>query len=474
MPALRLPERGYYWTSFDRRYHAVHPGLPHMQDVLWELPHWIPWLAGVLETAGYNRLQAVELYSRPCSLATIDFEYTREKLAQSPSDVFLFSPMTANLFYALQIAEVTRELFPKSTIIFGGVVASPLHQDLAAHPCVDYVCRGRGEYALPDLLRVLEGLSKLEDVGNFTYQSDDDRIVALPEKYPFMLPSKLPLPKVDIFPKSIGSSLRYIRQNYALGCPYTCAFCTIPTIGMKPYYFPVERVLREIDAYRAHYGRHHNVYFGDETFTLNAKRTFEICGALEKDGTVRFDCQSRIDCLKNKELLPALRRGGCAWLEIGLESFHQESLDLFKQRVQASVVRETLKACRDEGLPACSYIINGLPTQTIDDMRRSVDSVCELIAEGLLHATFFSNLVPYPGSPIFNDPNTYGITLRHKDFRYYNEDLAPVFDSKYATSDAMYEVFLWGLKQFGDAMRSKPVLGSAADDPGYGRFCTSF
>ncbi len=69
-----------------------------------------------------------------------------------------------------------------------------------------------------------------------------------------------------------------------------------------------------------------------------------------------------------------------------------------------------------------------------------------------LRASYFSNVVPFPGSPFFNTPEKMGIKLLHKDFKYYNEDLAPVFDSKYATSVEANEVFLKGLEDIAEAM----------------------
>ncbi|MEM7535838.1 MAG: radical SAM protein [Chloroflexota bacterium] len=104
----------------------------------------------------------------------------------------------------------------------------------------------------------------------------------------FHISEDLPFPQVDLFPSSAGENIRYIRENYSLGCPYTCSFCTIQTIGMKPFYFPIDRVLSEIRAYRQHYGGHHHVYFGDETFTLHTQRTLDICAALKAEGDIHF------------------------------------------------------------------------------------------------------------------------------------------------------------------------------------------
>lgn len=52
MATVPVPERQGFWRHFDIQYHSAHPGLRHMQRSLWELPHWILWLGGVLDAHG--------------------------------------------------------------------------------------------------------------------------------------------------------------------------------------------------------------------------------------------------------------------------------------------------------------------------------------------------------------------------------------------------------------------------------------
>ncbi|UMZ14374.1 hypothetical protein I9018_12065 [Pseudomonas sp. MPFS] len=58
MAIVSLSERESFWRNFDIRYHATHPGLKPMKNVLWELPHWMTWLAGALVREGFDSLVA--------------------------------------------------------------------------------------------------------------------------------------------------------------------------------------------------------------------------------------------------------------------------------------------------------------------------------------------------------------------------------------------------------------------------------
>lgn len=459
MATLPVLERKSFWRNFDVQYHASHTGLRHMKNNLWELPHWMHWLGGVLTHEGYTSLKAIDFYSSETALTGINYQKVYDALVNCPSDAYLFSPMTPNLPFAYEIADVIKSLYPKSTVIFGGVVATPLHREVAKHRSIDYVVYDRGEFALPALLRAIENRSDISKVGNLSYKNSYDEVVTNRLKYPYPDVNQIPFPKIDLFPRSVGEDIRYLRQVYALGCPYKCSFCTIQTIGRKADYFEIERVLAEIRAYRAYYGEHHNIYWGDETFTVNAARTLALCSALEADGTIQYDCQTRLNCLTDDSVLTALKRSGCQWVEIGLETGNQESQDLFKQRVKLRTTEEILMKIRDAGLATCAFMVNGFPNQTIDEMKRSHEWVCNLIEADLLQASYFFGLVPYPGSDLYAHPEKFGMKILHHDFKYYHEEMEPVFETPFAKPAEVYEQFLTGVKEIGQAMSKKPYFG---------------
>jgi radical SAM superfamily enzyme YgiQ (UPF0313 family) len=466
MSIVEVPERRSFWRNFDRQYHAAHPGLRPMRRALWELPHWMHWLGGVLVAAGYEDLVVLDLYSDAdvvSGLSALDVKLVADLVARTPCDVYLFSPMTANLHFAYEIARVVKLEVPGAVTVFGGVIATPLNEEVARHPSVDYVITDRGEIALPRLLRALETGKGLDKVWNLT-RADAHGVHVAHRQYPAVVAADLAPPKIDLFPAASGADLRYLRQVYALGCPYRCSFCTIQTIGARPSYFPIERVIEEIRSYRARYGEHHGIYFGDETFTLNSDRTLALCRALEEDGSVHYDCQTRVNCLRDGEVLSAMQASGCRWVEVGLETGSQASQDLHKNRVQLTRVEESLRRLRDAGLATCSFVVNGFPEQTIDDMYRTIEWVCDLLARDLLQATYLFGLVPYPGSAMHDQPERFGMEILHHDHARYHEDLPPVFRSAHATPDQVYAVFLEGVEAFGAAMSKTPYFGTAPSE----------
>jgi radical SAM superfamily enzyme YgiQ (UPF0313 family) len=465
MSTVPVKERREFWQNFDIQYHSTHPGLPHMRRPMWELPHWMHWLGGVLVAHGYPDLDVVDLYTAPDtfeSAGRMSGPALRAMISAHPADAYLFSPMTVNLHFAYQVADVVKQLHPRAAVIFGGVVATPLAERVAEHRSVDYVVVDRGERALPALLDALAAGRGVEAVGNLVRRRPDGTVVRSLLRYPDMAVGDIPMPKVDLFPPDSGLDIRYLRQVYALGCPFQCTFCTIQTIGRKPGYFPVERVLEEIRAYRDRYGKHHYIYWGDETFTLYPERTLELLEALEREGGIEYDCQTRLNCLGDDLLLRKLHSSGCKWVEIGLETGVQGSQELHKHHMKLDATEETLLRVRDAGLAACAFTVNGFPDQTPDEMRRSIEWVCDLIDRDLLQASYLFGLVPYPGSEMFEHPERFGMDILHQRFERYHEDLPPVFRTSRATPDQVYQVFLEGLEMLAQAMGKRPYFGTPA------------
>ncbi len=439
---------------------------------MWELPYWAHELGGVLDQAGLPNTGMLNLYGNAATLTgnnSIDPDHVRRELKkQGEAAAYLFSPMTANYRLALSIADVIKDEFPDSKTIFGGVMATPLHEQTARHQSVDYVVRHAGEVALPKLLRAIErGGKDIEDIGNLTYVDENGELRVSPKLYPEIPPDRLPMPKIDLFDPEVGSGLRYLRVVHGLGCVSKCSFCTIRTIGRLPSFFPDKRVIDEIDAFRNRYSAPlveagyppHNIYFGDETFTEDTDQTVALLQELERRGGYGFDAQTRLDRLQDPKIVEALAKSGCRWLEIGLETVLLDSRNRHKRgrRLKEDPQTKTLKALRDAGIATCAFTITGMSGQTVNDMRANVEGVAQLIDDDLLNATYSAVFVPYPGSELYDHPQRFGMDILHEDYSKYHEDLPPVFTTEQAPDpDAVHQVYLDGLGTLAQAMtRSK-------------------
>lgn len=466
MSNIQVEGRNEFWEAFDRRYFSFHPEQPPTKGNLYELPHWTTWLGGVLVDQGFSNQKVIDFFDTHWVLDNrnnVVKEEVKATLREYPSsDVYLFSPMTSNLHHATSIADAIKESDPNCKIIFGGIVATQLRKEIARHPSVDYIVHGRGEVALPMLLDAIQKGQDpdISQIGNLTYERNGElrESIGVYEEIP---PSELPFPKVDLFPSSAGENIRYIRQVHRLGCPYQCSFCTTQTIGREPSSFPVERNLAEIDAYHKQYGEWQTIYWGDETF--DPVKALPLLTALKERGNVTSDFQTRIGNLTKIESVRMLKKCGFVWAEMGVETGDQTTRELNKgpaRDVPDDKIEEIFKMVRDEGIAVCLYTVNGLPPQSPDEMKRSADKICEWIQKGIVTAAYHSEIVPYPGSGLYDRPEQYGIQLLHKDYSLYNQSLPPVFVTKQAKNpDEVYKIYLDNLKKLGRAMCGRSYFG---------------
>lgn len=108
--------------------------------------------------------------------------------------------------------------------------------------------------------------------------------------------------------------------------------------------------------------------------------------ALKHDGVIGLSVGTRPDCVPTEvlDLLCQYRDDGYEiWLELGLQSSFDETLERvnrghgFKEYVQAC------KAARRRGIPVCTHLIAGLPGETDFHNRKTLEAVLDIGTDGL-------------------------------------------------------------------------------------------
>ena len=189
---------------------------------------------------------------------------------------------------------------------------------------------------------------------------------------------RVPVPRHELFPRD-GYRFSFARRTpFATlltdyGCPYPCTFCVIGTLGFK--YRPVEDVLEELDHLRARNVR--EVFFMDQTFGIARERALDLCRALEERGDLSWTAYTRPDYAED-ELLGAMKRAGCHTVILGVESADDAILGAYEKGYPAWVVKEGFRRARRAGLRTVGTFIIGLPEETEDSLRRTLDLAVEL------------------------------------------------------------------------------------------------
>ncbi len=108
--------------------------------------------------------------------------------------------------------------------------------------------------------------------------------------------------------------------------------------------------------------------------------------ALDQPGMIGISVGTRPDCVSDKvlDLLDEYRaRGLEVWLELGLQSAFDKSLERVNRGHTFAEYRQTALAARKRGIPLCTHLIVGLPGEDESHYHASLDAVLDLGVDGL-------------------------------------------------------------------------------------------
>jgi radical SAM superfamily enzyme YgiQ (UPF0313 family) len=193
------------------------------------------------------------------------------------------------------------------------------------------------------------------------------------------------------------------------GCPFDCSFCG--KIYSKIRYEPIENVLNQIEDYKK--ANFEAIYFLDDVFTLNEDRMKSIVEQVK----MPFRVTTRSDLI-NESKLEILARNGCEWLSMGIESGNNEILKKSNKRMTKEQNERAIILANKYGIKTKGFFIIGLPGETKETARQTIDFSLKLKNGGLTNADFYY-LVPFPGTDIWRCPSRFGIEIIDRNYNNY-------------------------------------------------------
>lgn len=197
----------------------------------------------------------------------------------------------------------------------------------------------------------------------------------------------------------------------SVGCPFNCAFCF--NMSKEVQYKDIDFIKKEIDDLSKHF---EGIYFLDDVFTLNKERMEDIISYTWEKGL-----ESRITTRANlldSSKIKILAENGCEWLSIGIESGDDEILKRSNKKMTIEDNCKAVEMSSRYGIKSKGFFIIGLPGETEKTARDTIDFSLELYSQGLEKADFYF-LTPYPGTPIWKNPERFGINIRDRDYTKY-------------------------------------------------------
>lgn len=405
-----------------------------------EPPIWAGMLANSMRHSG------LDVSIIDAEAEGLDYITCAGRIVDSESELAIFvvygqqpSASTQNMVGAVATADYLKKINPSIKVLFvGGHIAALPYDTLLKHDSIDFICQNEGVYTIRDLIKARKECSwggvKFDKIRGLGYKKNGSPIL---NSHSVIVPSKsldVELPGIawDMLPSfdkyrtagwhswSNGSEKTPFAALYtSLGCPFRCSFCMINIVNKtrggldvtseaSNVYrsWSVDFVIKQMD-YFAHAGVK-NIKIADELFVLKPSHFVEICKIISDRGyDFNIWAYSRVDTCKD-EYLEVLRKAGVKWLGVGIENPDDEiRMSAHKDSFKKVGIREQLSKIREWDINIGGNYIFGLPNDTMESMRSTLDFALENMTE---MANFYTAMA-YPGSPLYNDAVKKGLEL---------------------------------------------------------------
>lgn len=305
-------------------------------------------------------------------------------------DVVGFSCTTSDYWLGVYMASIAKEYGCR--IVFGGPHASLLPKAVLCH--ADSVVVGEGESVVasaafnpsvpPDSIIQAEPIIDLDEV----------------------LPARDMVLGGDLYVPYLKGLVQTQR-----GCPYSCGFCSAPTIfGSKVRTRNPQAVRDEIKSLGVLSGR-----LVDDSFAVKRDQGVAICEAL-KGLNFHWNCDMALRDI-DSELAALMHGAGCYQINIGLESATQKWQELSGKRVSEQESLHAVELLKKNGMTSNFYFMVGYPGETVEEALDTLKWASRIKDVG--GNPHISSVTPYPGTKLMEVA------------RRFNPDWTPTYSTKF-------------------------------------------
>ncbi len=312
-----------------------------------------------------------------------------------------------------KLAEAMKAANPRLKICFvGPPVSTEPERALKECAVIDFVVRREFDFATVEFAQG----KPLEEILGVSYRKNG--VVAHnPDRPPLdnldVLPDVTDVYKRDLDVKRYNVPFLlwpFVSLYTTRGCPAQCTFCLWPqTLSGHPWrQRSTDAVAAEMAKAKQYWPWVKEFFFDDDTFNIQKARTIELCKKLQPLG-LTWSCTSRVTT--DYETLKAMKEAGCRLLIVGFESADPQILKNIKKGATVERARAFMKDCKKLGLVVHGDFILGLPGESKETIRKTIEFAkeldCETIQVSLAHA--------YPGTELYDYAKKNGFIINDQE-----------------------------------------------------------
>ncbi len=375
---------------------------------------------GIIQLAAYleREVKNTEIEVVDCNAQHLDWKDLERKIESSKPDVLASSSLaTCNTYVVGRTLETAKKIDPNIHTITGGQhFTATAQQSLEEYPNIDTIVRGEGEQTLTELVQNLD--KKKPDLSSIKGISFRDRgkIVHSQPRNLIENIEILPYPGYHLVKDSLhkyhfagmaGRDAPYALIEGGRGCPHECTFCTQWKHWEGTWRAKTpERIADEMGFCHQNFGSKFIWLTDDNLGAGNRIGTLadEIIKRKMPDDVTWFVQARCDDIIRNKDVLPKLRKSGLIWVLLGVENSEQSVLDNFNKGITPNEAKEAVKLLKKNGIFAHAMLIIGNRRDTEKSISRMREFANELDPDFVM----FGILTPFPGNAIYDEAKTNG------------------------------------------------------------------
>jgi radical SAM superfamily enzyme YgiQ (UPF0313 family) len=320
------------------------------------------------------------------------------------SPIVGFTCYDKSYYISKVISREIKKKNPDIKIVYGGPTSSSADRLIMEdNPDIDICVRHEGEETTYELINRWSKGDGIEDIAGITYRQNS-KIKRNPDRP--QLSGGEAGSELDFLPSPYINGMLPVREDKlinlvsARGCPFRCTFCNNSLMGLhKIRRHSIERVIAELK-YIAASGEKLKALFVDDAFSIDVERAKKICRRIieEKLNNIHFMCQTRID-YADEELFSLFLEAGFKEVSFGLDTASPRVLNVIKkvrgtdgaaddykkEKTFLERYKRNIKIAQSRGLETYVSIILGLPSETPEDGRQTLDFVKSIDVAAYTH-----------------------------------------------------------------------------------------
>jgi radical SAM superfamily enzyme YgiQ (UPF0313 family) len=381
-------------------------------------PLGLAFLAAALERAGIE-VRILDFVVFPYRKRTLE-----STMADFSPDVIGATSVTMSFNDAIAVIRDAKSVDPDVFTVMGGPhVTFCAPETLRGFPQLDCVVLGEGEETIVELAMAEKTPRGLAGVPGIVFRGGSDVVSTGPRKTAIDVDT-LPVPARHLLPLGRYRALGLpISMTTSRGCPHNCIFCVgRKMVGAKVRYRNPKKVVDEMESLAALEFRQINL--ADDLFTANEKHCLAVCDEiLERGLQVPWTSFARVDTV-SPLILSRMREAGCHTVSFGIESANAGILKTIKKGISTQQAVAAVEMCNEAGIAPNASFILGLPGETPETIKETVEFGEKIKAMGVAHG--FHTLAPFPGTEIREASDRFGLRILTNDWPEYHANRAIV------------------------------------------------